>query len=153
MIQLAVHAVLFLFIIPSSAHAQPLSQKATINELVEAFADAYLARALDKLDAERAYWGKVRIVIEHSLLSSAGANAEDRYEIREFKTFAQVERWLRNRGEIPYRAVVGPRRCKKGLCTYDPGALSHSYLYLKKIAYGYRKGRPYIKTVYLLDGD
>jgi len=148
--QLAVHVVLFLFIVPPPAHSQPLSKKVTIDQLVEAFADAYMAKALGKLDAGRPYFGEVKLVIEHSMVE---ANAEGKYEIKEFRTFAKVERWLTDRGEIPYRAVAGPRRCKSGLCTYDPGALSHSHLYLKKIAYGYREGRPYIKTVYLLDGD
>jgi formate hydrogenlyase subunit 4 len=56
--QLAVHAVLSLFIITSPAHAQPLSKKVAIDELVEAFADAFMAKELGKLDSGSPYFGK-----------------------------------------------------------------------------------------------
>jgi hypothetical protein len=45
-------------------------------------------------------------------------------------------------------------RCAKGVCTYNfDGGILHNHLYLKKISYGTRSGCPYIKTIYLLDGD
>jgi len=148
--QLAVRILLFLLIIPSSAHAQPPSPKVAINALVKAFEDAYLTKGLGKLDVEHHYSRKVRIVIDNSLASPRDPN---KLESKDFKTFAELEQWLRDRAGSQYRAVVGPHRCKKGFCTYDPGPLDHSHMYLKKIAYGYKRGRPYIKTVFLVDGN
>lgn len=49
--------------------------------------------------------------------------------------------------------VANLKQCKKGMCTFDNAGLLHNNLYLKKITYGFTKGRPYIKAVYFLDGD
>lgn len=125
----------------------------TIEQLVKSLAEAYEAKELGKLDIGRPYFGKVRIVIEHSL---AEDNAKDRFEIKSFKTLAMGEQWLKSREmhDVPARATKPLQRCRKGLCTYDfGGGINHNNLYLKKITYGYRNGRPYVKTIFLLDGD
>ncbi len=125
----------------------------TIEQLVNSLAEAFTAKELGRLDAGRPYFGKVRIVIEHSL---ADDDDKDRFEIKEFRTFAQGEQWLKSRefDEFPARATRPVQRCRKGLCTYDlNGGINHKHLYLQKIAYGLRRGRPYIKTIFLLDGD
>jgi hypothetical protein len=45
-------------------------------------------------------------------------------------------------------------KCAKGVCTYNfDGGILHNNLYLKKITYGMRGGCPYLKSIYLLDGD
>jgi hypothetical protein len=46
------------------------------------------------------------------------------------------------------------KRCRRGLCTYDfDGGILHNSLYLPMVAFGLRGGLPYVKTLYLLDGD
>lgn len=127
------------------------SSNQTIEQLVNALAEAYTARALGRLDAERPYYGGVGIVIENSLGEDAG-----RFVIKRFKTLAQADKWLKSReGEaLPARETRPLVRCKSGLCTYDFSAgILHNHLYLQKISYGLRRGRPYIKTIFLLDGD
>ncbi len=125
----------------------------TINQLEKALAEAYTAKDLGRLDAQRPYFGKVRIVVEHSLVEDG---AKDQFEIKAFRTLAQGEKWLRSRETdgFPARHLRPLLRCLKGQCTYDfNGGINHNTLYLQKIAYGLRNGRPYIKTIFLLDGD
>jgi hypothetical protein len=128
-------------------------RKQPIENLVKAFAEAFESKTLGRLDAQKPYSGKLRIVIEHSL---ADDDDKDRFEIKWFNSFAQAERWFKSRETdgMPGRLTRPPLRCRKGVCTYSlEGGLSHNSLYLKKITYGTRSGCPYIKTIYLLDGD
>ncbi len=152
--QLVLTIALLLFIFSPSARAQTPSPKQTVEQLAQVVSDAYAAKALGRLDAGRPYIGKVTIVIEHSL---ADDDAKDRFQRKAFKTLAQGERWLRSRETadgFPARVGRLPGNCKKGACRYDFGAgLLHNHLYLQKITYGYNHGRPYIKTIFLLDGD
>ncbi|MDT5063547.1 MAG: hypothetical protein QOH63_4006 [Acidobacteriota bacterium] len=130
------------------------SANSTIDQLVKTLAEAYTSKSLGSLDAEHPYLGKLKIVIEHSL---ADDTAKNRFEIKEFKTLGKGEQWLRSRergDSAPSRETRPLLGCKKGVCAYDfNGGILHNQLYLRKIAYGYRSGRPYIKTIFLLDGD
>lgn len=134
--------------------AQSPSGKQTIGQLEDSVAVAFMAKTLGKLDARRPYFGRVKIVIEHSLASD---DDKDRFEIKAFKTLASAEQWLNSRERedgTPFRESRDLLRCRNGLCTYNlDGGIGHNHLYLKKIAYAYRNGRPYIKTIFLLDGD
>jgi hypothetical protein len=125
-----------------------------LEQLMKALDDAYNTRTMGRLDARRPYLGRVRIAIEHSL---AGDGDKDQYEIRTFRTFAQAERWLKSRERedgTPFRETRPLEDCSKGSCTWDfNGGILHNHLYLKEVTYGFVKGRPYIKTIYLLDGD
>lgn len=123
----------------------------TIEQLVQEIGEGYEGQSLRKLDAKHPYLGKVRIIIQHSLLSG-----DDEFESRRFSSFRQAERWLKGRemDEMPGRIAMPLVRCEKGVCTYNfDGGIAHRSLYLKKITYGYRNGCPYIKTILLLDGD
>lgn len=126
----------------------------TIEELVASVGEAFTSKTLAKLDAEHPYIRRVRIVSENSL---AEAGAKDQFEVKTFKTLAGAENWLKTseRGDDgPSRITMPLKRCSNGICTYDfDGGIQHNALYIKKIAYGVRNGRPYIKTIYLLDGD
>ena len=130
------------------------SSNSTIEQLAETLDDAFMAHALGRLDAKRPYFGRVKIVIEHSL---AADTAKDRFEIKQVRTLEQGERWLKSRERedgTPFRETRSLEQCRKSLCTYNlDGGISHNHLYLKKIIYSYRNRRPYIKTIYLLDGD
>ena len=146
-------AALVLFVISLSVGAQSPAKKASIERLAQALASAYQAKALGRLDAAQPA-AKTRVVIEHSL---AEDDAKDRFVRQNFPSFAQAEQWLRKRETAegaPFRESNPLLRCKQGVCAYDLArGLLHNRLYLQKIAYAYRRGRPYIKTIYLLDGD
>ena len=137
----------------TSVQAEPPCKPEPIEQLAKAIAKAYEAKTLASLDAGKPYVGAVRIVIEHSL---ADDDAKDRFVIRRFASFARFEAWLKSREveALPARESRPLERCAKGVCTYnfDSGIL-HNHLYLKKITYGLRRRCPYIKTIYLLDGD
>ena len=152
--KLAVIVALTLFILSPSARAQSPSKKGSIEQTISALAEAYMARALGRLDAERLLFVGVKIIIEHSL---AEDGAKDKYEVKSFKTFEKGEQWLRSRERgdgTPFRYVMPLLRCRKGLCTYNfDGGISHNHLYIEEVSYGFRNGRPYIKKIYLLDGD
>jgi hypothetical protein len=150
--RLTATVALTLLIISSTGQAQSPSQQQTIEQLAKSFSEAYQARRLESLDAERPYAGKVKIVIGHSL----GDDNSD--ETKAFRTLAQAERWLRSREigdeRLPLRESRPLLQCKNGDCEFDfDGGILHNHLYLQQISYGYRNGRPYIKTIYLLDGD
>ena len=147
----AVAVILFSLSLP--VHAESPCKKQTIEDLVKAVAEGYEGKTLGSLDAQKPYVGKLRIVIENSL---AEDNARDRFTIKWFTSLAQAETWLKSRehAEMPGRATKPFVRCAKGVCTYNfDGGIVHNTLYLKKITSGSRSGCPYIKTIYLLDGD
>jgi hypothetical protein len=126
---------------------------APVEQLMEALDKAYTDKALGRLDARRPYAGRVRIVISHSLMDDDDPHSIER---RQFRTLAQAERWLksRERGGLPNRQTRPLLECKRGTCEYDfDGGILHNQLYLQSVDYGLRRGRPYIKTIYLLDGD
>lgn len=130
------------------------SSDSSVEQLVKALAEAYASKSLGSLDAEHPLSGRVKISIENSLGEETD---KGRFVTREFKTFGGAEQWLksRERGEDgPARENMPLRGCRKGVCTYDFSAgILHNHLYLQKVAYGYLAGRPYIKTIFLLDGD
>jgi hypothetical protein len=148
---IAVAVTLFSLSLP--VQAQSTCKKQPIEDLVKAVAEGFEAKTMRSLDAQRPYAGRVRIVIEHSL---AEDNAKDRFVIRSFTSLARSERWLKSRehDEMPGRDTKPLARCAKGGCAYNfDSGIVHNTLYLKKITYGSRGGCPYIKTIYLLDGD
>ena len=133
--------------------AKPSCKHETIEQLVKAVAEAYETRTLGSLDANNPFAGRFRIVIEHSL---ADGRAKDRFVIKWFTSLRKAEAWLKSREheEMPGRSIKPLAKCAKGVCSYDfDGGILHNNLYLKKITYGLRRGCPYIKTIYLLDGD
>jgi hypothetical protein len=141
---------IFLFSLTLPATAVSPCKYPNIEDLAKAVAENYEAKTLRNLDAQKPYAGRVRIVIEHSL-------GEDSAKvIRSFTSLARAEAWLKSREheEMPGRESRPLKRCAKGLCTYDfDGGILHNHLYLQKISYGIRAGCPYLKTIYLLDGD
>lgn len=146
--RLAIFAALFLFVVPFTASAQT-----SIEELAKSAGKAFTAKSLGKLDAEQPSAGRVKIVIEHSL---AEDGSSDQFKTRSFSNFAKAEKWLRSMEHdgLPNRNVMPLIACKKGICSYSfKGGILHNNLYLKRITYGYAKGRPYIKTILILDGD
>jgi hypothetical protein len=147
----AVAGIVFGLSLP--VHAQTPCKKQPVEDLVKAIAEGFETKTMRSLDAQKPYVGRVRIVIEHSL---ADDNARDRFVIRLFSSLAKAERWLKSRehDEMPGRDTKPLVRCAKGVCTYNfDGGIVHNTLYLKKITYGTSGGCPYIKTIYLLDGD
>jgi len=148
--KLAASLALMLLLIPSTARPSSPAKRETIEQLVERVADAYLAKDLKRLDAGRTRQGRVRIVIEHSL-------GEDEYEVKLARSLEEGDEWLKNRERedgTPFRQTRPLLQCRRGLCTFNfDGGILHNQLYLKKIRYGYRNGSPYIKELYLLDGD
>ncbi len=133
------------------AHSKSPCKKQTIEDLVKTVGEAYEAKDLGRLDTSHPYLRKVRIVIRHSL-----GEGDDEYEIKQLKSFREVERWLKSRGteDFPGREVRPLLKCERGICSYDfDGGIVHRVLYLKRITYGYSNKCPYIKTIYLLDGD
>jgi hypothetical protein len=125
-----------------------------VEQLMKALDDAYATGRMGRLDARRPYLGRVRIEIEHSL---AAEGSKDQYETRTFRTLEQAERWLKSRERedgTPFRETRALYECGNGSCEWDlNGGIQHNHLYLQKVTYGFRRGRPYIKTIYLLDGD
>ena len=144
-------AVVALIVMAGGASAQ--CKKQPVDALSKAVAEGFEARTLSSLDAEKPYSGRVRIVIEHSL---ADDNAKDRFVIRSFVSLAKAEAWLKSRehDELPGRRSMPFQKCAKGICTFNfDGGILHNTLYLKKISYGVRNGCPFLKSIYLLDGD
>jgi hypothetical protein len=144
----AVAVILFNLSLP--AFASPPCKYQKIDDLAKAIAENYDTKRLSGLDSQKPYAGRVRVVIEHSL-------GEDNAKIvRWFTSLARAEAWLKSRehDQLPARESRPLKQCAKGVCEYDfDGGILHNHLYLQKISYGLRGGCPYIKTIYLLDGD
>ena len=133
--------------------AQSPCKQQPVAGLAKQIAEAYQGKSLSGLDARKPYRRTVRIVIEHSL---GEPDDKGRLVSRSFSSLARAEAWLKKRehDEMPARESRPLQRCAKGACTYNfDGGILHNHLYLKKITYGTRSGCPYLKTIYLLDGD
>lgn len=149
---MAIAAGLILFITSTTLAKSP-PELGTIEQLAIELPDAYATRNLGRLDRKYPVQGKIKVEIEDSL---RGDDAKDKSRTKEFRNFAQVEQWLRTkaRNNFPVRESRPLIGCKQDSCTYDFSAgILHNHLYLKKISYGDRNGRPYLKTIYLLDGN
>ena len=152
-VTLVIAVAVTLFSLSLAVNAQSPCKRQPVEDLVKVVAEGFETKTMRTLDAQRPYVGRVRIVIEHSL---APDDDKDRFVIRSFTSFARAERWLKSREheEMPGRDTRPLARCAKGICTYNfDGGIVHNTLYLKKITYGSRGGCPYLKTMYLLDGD
>jgi len=133
--------------------AQPKCKRQPITNLVKTFAESFSNKTMGTLDANRPYVGRFTIRIEHSL---ADDDDPQRFEVRRFSSFARAEQWFKSREieDLPGRNIRPLLKCAKGVCSYNSeGGILHRNLYLTKITYGIRNGCPYIKTIYLLDGD
>jgi hypothetical protein len=147
-------AGLLTLLISSTTFAKSPPKPITIEQLAIELSDAYVKKNLGRLDRKYPIQGKVKIEIEDSLRGED--EIQNKSGIKEFRSLAQVEQWLRSRAidEFPVRQSKPLIGCKQGSCTYDfSGGILHKQLYLKKISYGYKNGRPYLKTIYLLDGN
>jgi hypothetical protein len=125
----------------------------TVEQLAIELSEAYVKKNLGRLDRKYPVSGKVKIEIENSLGEDDDKNKS---RTKEFQSLAQGEQWLRSkaRNEFPVRESRPLVGCKQGSCTYDFSAgILHNHLYLKKISYGYKNGRLYLKTIFLLDGN
>ena len=149
--RIAISSMLLLFVLSLPILAKTPTSGESIDGLAKDVAEAYEARDMGRLDSTKPYVGRIKIVMQHSLSDGAGE-----FVVKWVKSLAQAERWLKRReiDGLPGRVVKPFLKCEKGACTYnfDDGIL-HNTLYLKKITYGFRKGRPYIKSILLLDGD
>lgn len=138
--------------VSTTSYAKPC-KKQSIEDLVKALAESFVEKKMDQLDADRPYVGTFRIVIEHSL---ADDNDPQRFKVRKFTSLARAEKWFKSQEieGMPGRNTRPLIKCAKGVCTYNSeGGILHRNLYLTKITYGIRGGCPYIKSIYLLDGD
>jgi hypothetical protein len=153
----AVVAVLSLLMMPIEAQSFTIGESGaiskrqiklqTIEQLATTVATAYSDNKLDQLEVPATK--KIQISIEHSL-------GEGSVLTRNFKTWQEGEKWLRSKSTDgqPVRENRSLSSCEKGVCNYDFRAgILHNHLYLRKLTYGYKNGRPYIKSIYLLDGD
>lgn len=123
----------------SSTQTDPADQLAT------EVADAFKAKDLGKLDADHPYLRSVRIRVDHSITRGV--------EVKIFRTLAQAERWFRRGGLDPNRSAGAIKQCRRGVCTFEQEGMLHNTLFLDKITYTIRKGRLYLKTIELIDGD
>lgn len=131
----------------SRAHLSP--QTRNIQQLVNAVAKAWGDGNLGSLDASRPYVGTVRVIVEGQV------GEPPNVERRSFKTLAQIDRWFKSneRADGPKRNVGPLKKCSKGVCSFELVGMNHNNLFLEKITYGMRKGQPYIKAIYIADGN
>jgi hypothetical protein len=131
--------------VPTAAH--PSSKTETIEQLATALTEAFAAGDLGTLDADRPALGTLKLVYEHSISGDILT--------RNVRSFAKVEQWLkrRERADGPARNGGPLQRCRRGICTYEQAGMLHNNLYLQKITYVLRRGRPYVKAIYVIDGD
>lgn len=129
---------------PSRSH--PTRRAQTVEELAKAVADAFAAGELGRLDAERPYLRTVRLRVEHSITGDV--------ESRSFRSLERLQQWLdKGENQDSQRNSGTLRRCRRGVCAFEQEGMLHNNLYLQRITYGTRGGRPYVKAIHLIDGD
>ena len=110
------------------------------------------SRGLGSLDRRHLLRGHLVMTIENS-----GADIVDpEYETRHFATFRAMEQWLKrreNKEGAPWRLSGEKPECSRGRCLmYMQGGTLHNHVYLEKMFYGYRRGRIYLKRLYVMYG-
>jgi len=122
----------------------------SIDQVQAALAEAYKTKTLGTLDKQKLINGSLLLVIEHSL-------SEGQFVRKRFRTFAQLDGWLKKRQTdegAPFRQLMPLKRCAKGRCSYNfDGGILHNQLYLHDLYYSFRNGRLYVVKLHLLDGD
>ncbi len=133
---------------PALAAAGAQCASADIEPLAKKVANNFATKQLAALDKERPYLDAIQFVVEHSIADS--------YEVEETSSLAAIEQWLARQETdgLPAREARPLQWCKKGLCVFNLSAgIAHTHWYVQKLTYGFHAGCPYIKTVFLLDGD
>lgn len=116
-----------------------------MDDLARELADAFAAGKLGRLDIEKPYQGRVMVKLNDSLGPTSHRKS--------FSSLKLANDWLkRGRPEINFN-TARLEHCRAGVCTFAEIGLLHNNLYLRKLIYGNTKGRHYIKTIYILDGD
>lgn len=105
---------------------------------------AFMARDLARLDAGKV-GGSIRVSVEHSIA--------DGTDVKSFTNFKQAEKWLMRSRKDANLVAKGTIKCRVTTCTIAPSGMLHNTLYLRKITYGYVKGRPYVRAIHFVDGD
>lgn len=134
---------IFLF---DSANAQ--SQDKQARKIAVAVASAFGRGQLRTLDGKKLVRGRVKLTIENSI-------GEPEFEHYSFRSFSAMGNWIRKqeRDGLPNKVVWPLVGCRKGVCTFfRDGGILHNQLYLKRVLYGYRNNRIYIRGVQLLAG-
>jgi len=124
----------------------------SIDQIQAALAEAYKSKTLGTLDERKLINGSLLVVIEHSLGEGKGQFARKR-----FKTFAQLDGWLKKRETdegAPFRQLMPLKKCAKVRCSYNfDGGILHNQLYLHDLYYSFGNGRLSVVKLHLLDGD
>jgi hypothetical protein len=145
------HLALVLIVLATST-ALAQTQKNSIPQLRESVAETYKTKTMSRLDDKKLIQGSALLRIVHSLMEGKGSLVS-----RRFKTFAQLDAWLKKRERregAPFRQVSELVKCSKGHCEYNyDGGILHNQIYLHDIYYRFRNGKPYITRIDLLDGD
>ena len=130
----------------SSAHLSIQTQ--TIQQFASDLANAWSEGNLASFDAKRPYVGAVRVIVE------AQVGEPPNVERKSFRTLAQIDRWFKRneRADGPGRNVGPLEKCSRGVCTFVLEGMNHNNLFMQKITYGMRKGKPYVKAIYIADG-
>ena len=120
----------------------------TIDKIAKEFYTAFENRKLNKLDKMNSSFGSIKVIIENSL-------GEAEIERTEVKTFAAADKWIDKRGPVKnYPRTAGPPIvCKDGTCKFDSKCCLHNQLFLDRFEYAFNDGKPYIKTIYMIDGN
>ncbi len=148
-----IYFIAFITLLAPANKAQNACQKQSIEQLAGSIAQNYESKSLSRLDPNRPYLSKYTLSIENSLVSDG---EPDQFEIKRFKSFRVAEKWLKSREfeGWPNRISVPLTTCKKGICRFNLQGINHKQLFLQKISYGYQKnGCPFVKTIFLLDGN
>jgi len=144
--------LVFLLSLSMASTVLAQTQKDSIDQLQKSVAETYKAKTMSTLDQKKLIQGSFVVRTVHSLMEGKGSVVS-----RRFKTFAQFDAWLKKHEReegSPFRQVSEIVKCSRGHCEYNyDGGILHNQLYLHDIYYRFRKGRPYITRIDLLDGD
>ncbi len=127
--------------------------KQTGEQIAKDVSSAFTEKKLGRLDANRGAVGKITLTMENSLVEDG---AKGQFVVKTFANMKALEKWLTKReiDELPGRTANELISCKKGVCSFKIDGLLHNTLFLKKVTLGYTKDKcPYIKSVYIVDGN
>ena len=135
-----------------SANAQKTCKQTDV-EIAKSVSKAFVDKNLGSLDTNRLSKTAITVKIENSLV---GDGEKGQFVNKSFKSLKAAENWFTKReiDELPGRNTFTFTGCKKGICNFKSEGLLHNNLYFKQVTLGYTKEKcPYIKSIYIIDGN
>ncbi|MFT3744940.1 MAG: hypothetical protein QM785_11695 [Pyrinomonadaceae bacterium] len=139
--------VISLGILTAAAYGQNAERRRVANAVGDGF-----AADLRPLDRKGLQHGGFSVLYQYWITDID----QKEYESRRFGSFTAFENWLRKNtrkeDNTPFRVAGNVKNCTATNCTIETGNMRHNHLFLKRVWFAYRRGKPIVRKIHLIYG-